>query len=108
MRPSRHQLLLTALGVLLNALGLVSVLQFPIMHCCPICLLVHYLLLVMTFTVRFSTVHMGLVVYVATDAVLGVVISKKGRRSVTDTFYARGMQSRALSCGLGAHGGYNV
>lgn len=78
------------------------------MHRRSICLVVHDLLLVMTFAVRFSTVHMGLVVYVATDAVLAVVMSKKGRRNVTDTFYARGMQSRALSCGLGVHGGCYV
>lgn len=65
--------------------------------------------MVMTFAVRFSTVHVGLVVYASTDAVLGVAISIKGRGSVTDSPSTRWeceVESRAVA--LDMHGGGNV
>lgn len=57
--------------------------------------------MVMTFAVRFFTVHVGLVVYASTDAVFGGGHSMKGQRKCDGlTFCAPGMQSGALSGGL--------
>lgn len=57
--------------------------------------------MVMTFAVRFCTVHVGLVVYASTDAVLGGGHLDKGQRKWDGlTFGAPGMQSGALSPGL--------
>lgn len=47
---------------------------------CRRCLLVHCLLMVMTFAVEFFTVHVGLVVYAFADAVLGRGHPSKGQR----------------------------
>ena len=47
---------------------------------CHSCLLVHCLLMVMTFAVEFFAVHVGLVVYAFADAGLGRGHPSKGQR----------------------------
>lgn len=58
-------------------------------YMCRICLLVHGLLVVMTFAVRFSTVHVDLVVYASTEVALGGSHPHKGQRKCDDSPYLR-------------------
>lgn len=63
------------------------------------------------FAVRFSTVHVGLVVCASADAVFGVAITVKGRGNVTDSPPMRPeCKCKVEPCAVGweLHGGCDV